>query len=212
MANLAEGNLFMMCSRLNEAALSDVPDGFHIRLCRREELDIWKTIHFDTEDAAREQKPYMTRYFETVYEPSGGEFWSRCLFLCDADDTPIGTCFAWRAYGKVMTIHWYKVKREYEGMGLGRSLLSYVMRTISQSDYPVFLHTHPGCLRAIKLYTDFGFALLEDERVGYRTNDLNVSLPYLRANMPPNAYAALTFAHAPNQFLEAAKLSEFSEF
>lgn len=209
---LADGNLFMMCPRLNKAALSDIPDGYHIRTCRPDELELWKTIHFDDKTVAEEQKPYMTTYFETVYAPEGDEFWNRCLFLCDEDDTPVGTCFAWRAYGKVMTIHWYKIRKDCEGRGLGRALLSHVMRTIAPEDYPVFLHTHPGCFRAIKLYTDFGFSLLTDAEVGYRTNDLDVSLPYLRRMMPADAYDALTFAAATDAFLDAAKTSEFSQF
>ena len=209
---LAGGNLFMMCPRLNESALSDIPDGYHIRTCRREELDLWKVIHFDDETAAREQYPYMTRYFETVYEPAGEKFWNCCLFLCDADDRPVGTCFSWKAYERATTIHWYKVRKECEGNGLGRALLSEVMRKLEMSDYPVFLHTHPGCFRAIKLYTDFGFALLRDPVIGYRTNDLDVSLPYLREMMHAKAYDALKFADAPAWFLEAAKISEFSQF
>lgn len=212
-AQIACGNLFMMCPRLNTAALSEIPDGYHIRTCRRDELDIWKTIHFDDAETAQNQKPYMTRYFETVYEPAGDAFWDRCLFLCtDEDDTPIGTCFAWQAYGRVMTIHWFKIRKAYEGRGLGRALLSAVMRQLAPSDYPVFLHTHPGSFRAIKLYTDFGFALLTDEKIGFRANDLGDALPFLGRMMPGGAYDALRFAAAPDFFLEAAESSPFSQF
>ena len=209
---LAGGNLFMMCPRLNEAALSELPEGFRIRTCRRDELDLWKTIHFDSPETAEEQKPYMTRYFTEVYEPAGNEFWNRCLFLCDADDRPVGTCFAWKAYGCVTTIHWYKIRTDYEGRGLGRALLSHVMRALAPSDYPVFLHTHPGCIRALKLYTDFGFSLLTDAEVGFRANDLEAGLPYLRERMSAPAYEALTFAAAPESFLKAVKTSEISQF
>ena len=209
---LAGGNLFMMCSRLNPSALTEIPDGYHLRTCRPEELDLWKTIHFDDETTAQEQFSYMTDYFRMVYEPAGDEFWNRCRFLCDSDDRPIGTCFAWKAYGTVTTIHWYKIRKEYEGRGLGRALLSDVMRTIAPEEYPVYLHTHPGCFRAIKLYTDFGFSLLRDPMVGFRTNDLEVSLPHLREMMPEPAFQALTFAKAPDDFLAAAKTTEFSQF
>lgn len=209
---IAGGNLFMMCARPNAAAFTEIPEGYHVRFCRPDELDFWKTIHFDDETAAREQKPYMDRYFDTVYAPCGDEFFRRCRFLCTEDDRPVGTCFAWKAYGRVTTIHWYKVVREYEGRGLGRALLSHVLRTVDASEYPVFLHTHPACRRAIRLYTDFGFSLLTDETVGYRKNDLEVSLPYLKNTMTAEAYAALTFASAPEDFLAAAASDEFSHF
>ena len=51
---------------------------------------------------------------------------------------------------------------EYEGKGIGRALLSYVMQSLPQNEYPVFLHTHPASFRAIKLYSDMGFKLLTD--------------------------------------------------
>lgn len=208
----AEGNLFMMCRHIQSSALSDLPQGYHIRLCRREELDLWKSIHFDSEAVAQAQRPFMDEYFDTVYQPQGEAFWQRCFFLCNDQDDPIGTCFAWRAYGKITTIHWYKVKREYEGRGLGRALLSHVMNTLSPSDYPVYLHTHPACLRAIKLYSDFGFSLLTDAVVGYRENDLQAALPYLQENLLPSVYQSLTFSSAEKEFLDAARSSEFSHF
>ena len=209
---LAGGNLFMMCVRPDETEFTDIPEGYHIRTCRPDEIELWKTIHFDDEITAGEQKPYMDLYFKTVYEPEGDEFQNRCLFLCGADDVPVGTCFAWRAYGRITTIHWYKIRKDCEDRGLGRALLSYVMRSVAAEDYPVFLHTHPGCFRAIKLYTDFGFSLLTDAGVGYRTNDLEASLPYLRRMMPEAVYGALTFASAPDELLDAARTSEFSHF
>jgi ribosomal protein S18 acetylase RimI-like enzyme len=210
--NLAGGNLFMMCTGLNREALTEIPEGYHIRTCRKEELDFWKTIHFDNQSDADEQFPYMTEYFRKVYEPAGDEFWKRCLFLCDAEDVPVGTCFVWKAYGCITTIHWYKIRKDCEGRGLGRALLSYVMRSIPAEDYPVFLHTHPGCFRAIKLYTDFGFSILRDAEVVFRKNDREVSLPYLRATMPASVYESLRFADAPDHFLAAVKTTEFSQF
>ena len=212
MSNPAEGNLFMMCSRLNTSALSDIPDGFYIRLCRREELDIWKDMHFDTEAEARDSRPFMDRYFERVYAPAGDEFWKRCFFLCDDADTPVGTCFVWKAYGEVTTVHWYKVKKEWEGRGLGRALLSYVMKTVPASDYPVFLHTHVGCSRAVKLYSDFGFILLTDEKIGSRINHWKESLPYLRENMPADVCNGLIFAQAPKWFLTAVNSDTVDQF
>lgn len=211
-ANIAEGNLFMMCETLNEAALADIPAGFHIRTCRKDELDIWKAIHFDTEAAAREFKPFMDEYFEKVYAPEADKFWDNCMFICNDADEPVGTCFAWTAYGKVTTIHWYKIRREYEGRGLGRALLSHVMRSLNADEYPVFLHTHPACCRAMKLYADFGFSLITDPEVGYRRNDLEISLPYLEQMLLPDVYQALTFAAAPKTFLEAAKSTEYEQF
>ena len=175
---LPDCNLFMMCEALNEAALTSVPEGFHIRPCRRDELEIWKRIHFDTAAEADENHAYMTGFFDRVYAPEGDLFFKKCLFLCDGNDRPIGTCIAWRNFGLASTIHWFKILRGYEGRGLGRALLSEAMRIFPPEEYPVFLHTQPSSYRAIRLYSDFGFSLLTDVRVGHRGNDLSIALPH----------------------------------
>jgi len=212
MTDPADGNLFMMCSRLNPSALTEIPEGFHIRLCRREELDIWKAMHFDTEAEARDARIFMDRYFERVYGPREEDFWNRCFVLCNAADQPIGTCFVWKAYGSITTVHWFKVQKAQEGKGLGRALLSYVMKTVPVSDYPVFLHTHAGCSRAVKLYSDLGFALLTDESVGSRRNHWKESLPYLREKMPADVCDGLIFAQAPKWFLTAVNSDTVDQF
>ena len=210
--DISGGNLFMMCSRLEVSALTELPAEYIIRPCTPEELDIWKAMHFDDEAIASQYYSYMTEYFEQVYGSQRELFFRRCLFLCDNRNTPVGTCFVWKAYGAVTTIQWYKIRQEYEGRGLGRALLSYVMKTVSPSEYPVYLHTHPGCFRAIKLYTDFGFSLVTDEEVGYRTNDLQRALPYLKEVLSECAYQDLRFSAAPAAFLAAAKQTEYSQF
>jgi GNAT superfamily N-acetyltransferase len=91
----------------------------------------------------------MTAFFDGVYAKKGDLFYETCLFVCDANDRPIATCFAWKAYDRITTIHWLKVAKEYEGIGSGRALLSIVMQGLSEDEYPVFPHTQPGSFRAI---------------------------------------------------------------
>jgi hypothetical protein len=46
---IPDKNLFMMCDRLNPRALRPLPDGYHVRYCRRDELAIWKAMPFADE-------------------------------------------------------------------------------------------------------------------------------------------------------------------
>lgn len=82
---------------------------------------------FDDMKSAKEYNGFMTEYFNDVYGSKEDLFFQKCLFVCDKNDTPIGTCFAWKAYEKISTIHWFKVRKNYEGSGIGRALLSIVM-------------------------------------------------------------------------------------
>jgi len=205
-------NLFMMCTRANEAAFAPVPAGYHIRSLRKDELEIWKAFPFDTmEGDIRGEIEYITSYFQKVYAPQEDEFFRRCLVLCDETDAPVGTCFAWKAYGEVWTIHWFKIYAHSEGRGLGRALLTAVMQTIPEDGYPVYLHTQPGSFRAIGLYTDFGFSLLNDAAIGYRENDLPAALLYLRQHMG-SYFEKLRFEHSDGTFCEIAKRTEYSQF
>ncbi len=153
--NVADYNLFMMCCAARKEAFAPLPAGFHFDLCRREELEIWMRFPFDTQEEARQYAPYMARYFQNVYAAKEAEFFARCLFVRAANGAPVGTAFLWRAYGRVNTLHWLKVRREYEGRGIGRALLTRLLMPLAPEEYPVYLHTQPSSYRAIKLYTDF---------------------------------------------------------
>lgn len=209
---MSDKNLFMMCHALNPNAVSDLPDRYHVRTCRRDELSIWNAMPFDDPKMAMEYQAYMTSYFHDVYAERESLFFEKCLFVCDDNDIPVGTCFAWKSYEKTSTIHWYKVLKDYEGKGIGRALLSVVMKSLSVDDYPVYLHTQPSSFRAIKLYSDFGFALLTDRLIGNRKNDLDECLPILKVHMPKAEFEKLRFAKAPDVFLEAVKSSDIDQF
>ncbi len=205
-------NLFMMCSTPNPAAFTDAPVGYHIRPIRPDEMDFWYSIHFDCETGdISEHIAYMKDYFRRVYEPYKDEFFRRCLVICGADDVPRGTCFAWRVYDAHWTVHWYKVSKRCEGRGLGRALLSAVMKTVPEDGYPVYLHTQPSSYRAIGLYTDFGFSLLTDSAIGHRDNHLSECQPILKQFMG-DRYGRLTYAHSDGTLHRAALSVEDNRF
>jgi GNAT superfamily N-acetyltransferase len=205
-------NLFMMCKSLNTLAVREMPLEFHVRTCRKSELEIWKSIHFDDSNTATEYHAFMTNYFNDVYSDKGDLFFEKCLFVCNDDDKPIGTCFIWKAYNKINTLHWFKVLKRYEGRGIGKAILSVVMQDLKYEDYPIYLHTQPSSYRAIKLYSDFGFCLLSDPVIGSRQNDIEVCLPILEKYMPREDFIKLQISEAPKDFLDAVCSSNINEF
>lgn len=202
----------MMCNSLILSATSKLPKGYHVRFCREDELDTWKAMQFDTAELAREYYGFMSNYYNQVYHKKGNLFFQRCVFVCDDNDRPIGTCFLWKSYDEIWTLHWFKVLNEYEGNGIGRALLSYVMESLPQKEYPVFLHTHPSSYRAIKLYSDIGFKLLKDPAIGSRQNDLEECIPILESYMSNSDFEKLQFTKAPQYFLNVVSSSKVEEF
>ena len=211
-AQIPDMNLFMMCEELNKKALSDMPSGFLVRNCRKDELDIWKAMPFDQPGLAKQYYDFMTKFYNSVYAKNGDLFFQKCLFVCNQDDMPIATCFSWKAYGKITTIHWLKVLKNYEGKGIGRALLSIIMTSLHHNEFPVFLHTQPSSYRAIKLYSDFGFYLLSDSIIGNRRNDLHKCLPILKKHMHSQDYQNLRIAKSPKYFLEIVGSTNKIEF
>lgn len=212
MEEIPDKNIFMMCESLKENALSILPKGFHVRSCKRTEFDIWKTMHFDNPIEAKEYDQFMIDFFETTYGGREDLFFKHTLFVCNNKEEPIATCLLWKAYGEFNTIHWLKVLKKYEGLGIGRALLSIIMKDLPKTAYPIYLHTQPGSYRAIKLYSDFGFQLLSDKKVGNRINDLDECLPILKKYMPDKDYQQLKINQAPSYFLNRLKAFDTVEF
>ncbi len=212
MDELPDTNIFMMCERLNRAALAPLPPGYHARTCRPDELAIWKAMPFDDAASAAAHAPFMDAFFATTYGGKEERFFASTRFVCDADDRPVATCGLWRAYDAITTVHWLKVVRAHEGRGIGRAVLSLVLEGLPADRYPVYLHTQPESHRAIKLYSDFGFDLLAGERFGARRNDLDEGLAYLRRHMPEAEVQKLRVRQPPQAFLDVVDRATTIEF
>lgn len=199
-------NLYMMCDRVNPAAFSDLPAGTRLRDLRPDELDIWLEFPFDSKKEAEENRADMEAYYNRVYAPCEAAFYRACKVICDEADAPLATAFLWKSYeGRLHTLHWLKTRKDKEGRGLGKALLTLLLKDLKDSDYPLFLHTHPQCVAAISLYTDFGFDLLRGPAIGGRSNDLEEGLTYLKSEMRQDKFARLRFRDAPELIYEVTK-------
>jgi len=182
-------NLFMACPQVREDAFVPLPEGYTCRFCRKDELDVWKEILSDGDDAG---KRYLDSYFQQHYAPGGDLFFQKCRLVCNKQGIPVATGFLWKYEKGYETVHWLKTRPEFEGRGIGRGLLTILLRDVKS---PVYLHTQPTSVRAIKLYTDFGFYLIDDPMVDGRENHLEVARGYLKTNMSREAYERLAYIH-----------------
>jgi ribosomal protein S18 acetylase RimI-like enzyme len=97
-------------------------------------------------------------------------------------------------------VSWLKTLKECESKGLGRVILTHILKNVNEKDYPIYLHTQPGSFRAIKLYSDFGFKLIRSpEIIDSRKNELKESLPILKEFMIENEYNNLKFCDLENE-------------
>lgn len=195
-------NIFMMCERLNQQALTDLQPDYYFRNCRPEELDIWKAFPFDSDTVPAEYEDLMNQIIKDSYSGNMEAFFRNTLFVCNKEGKPVATCSHWKAYGTINTIHWLKTRKAHEGKGIGRAVLSAIMRRFDHTDYPIYLHTQPGSFRAIKLYSDFGFQLLRGGRLGTRVNELEESLPILQEFMLKKDFECLKIIDTPDYLIK----------
>lgn len=195
-------NIFMMCEKLNEAALTELTREYYFRSCRPDELETWKAFPFDTEMVPAEYENFMNQIIKDTYSEKMNTFFENTLFVCNKEEKPIATCSYWKAYGKINSIHWLKTIKSYEGKGIGRAILSEIMRRFESDDYPIYIHTQPGSYRAIKLYSDFGFKLLRGGQLGARVNELEKCLPILKEFIPKEILQNLEIVNTPDSLIK----------
>lgn len=211
-AEIPDYNIFMMCEQLNKGALSQLPASYHFRNCRPDEMETWKAFPFDSETVPAEYEDFMNQIIHDSYSSNMAAFFHNTIFVCNEADTPIATCSHWKAYGKFNSIHWLKTLKCYEGLGLGRALLSEIMRQFGAPDYPIYIHTQPGSFRAVKLYADFGFKLLRGGKIGHRMNELEKCLPILREFIPAKDFATLEIIATPESFIRLVETETTIQF
>ena len=198
---IPDSNIFMMCEQINEHALTDLNPDYFFRNCQPEELELWKGFPFDSDIVPPEYEDFMNQIIHDSYSRDMDTFFQNTLFVCNKEGTPVATCSYWKAYSKINTIHWFKTRKAYEGKGIGRALLSAIMRRFDRKDYPIYLHTQPGSFRAIKLYSDFGFQLLRGGQIGTRMNELEKYLPILKEFMSKKDFEGLKIIDTPNELI-----------
>ena len=192
-------NLFMMCESLQREAFAPLPAGYSVRLCREDELETWMALT----PKARSRSPSCKTITSGSTKTRGSCFLRSASLSATARTPRWAPAFC----GSLRQNHHPPLAEGAApagSLGLGRGLLSQVLAQAGPEDFPIYLHTHPSCFRAVHLYGEFGFRLLRGPAVGGRSNDLEKSLPYLEQAMPREYFQQLAFADAPQALLQAA--------
>ncbi len=149
-----------------------LPEGFHFVFYKSGDRDAW----IDIEKSAKEFDSYeqglasWTRY----YEGKDGELVNRMVFVENENGEKVATASAfYDVYGRDKSgagwLHWVAVRREYQGRGLSKPLIAYVLNVMKSLGYiHAKIPTQTTTWLACKIYLDFGFVPVPENAVSSR--------------------------------------------
>jgi len=116
---------------------------------------------FDSEFAA------LLRFKED-FMPYVDELYRRCLFIETDDGKKIATANAWWSFvedERRAWLHWVSVEDGYQGLGLGKAIVSKVTHLLKEieGDVDFFLSTQTWSYKAVNIYKQFGYELTNEK-------------------------------------------------
>lgn len=169
--------LFMRREAGAPLAAAALPDGFRFAFYDEGSAMDWARIEtsvleFDAEFAA-------VKHFTEKFLPYGDELGKRCLFVENGNGVKIATATAWWSDisgERRPWLHWVAVDPEYQGLGLGKAIVSRVVELMTEleGDVEFYLSTQTWSYKAIGIYRLNGFeptnekALYVSRRDNYR--------------------------------------------
>lgn len=149
-----------------------LPEGYHFVFYQQGDRDVW----IDIEKSAKEFSSYeqglisWNKYFENRQE----ELPVRMVFIENLTGEKVATATAFfDIYGRDKSgdgwLHWVAVRREYQGRGLAKPLIAYVLNVMRELGYKhAKIPTQTNTWLACKIYLDFGFMPLPKNAINSR--------------------------------------------
>lgn len=153
-----------------------LPKGYRFVFYQPGDRDAW----IDIEKSAKEFSSYEQglESWNRYYCGKEDSLPDRMVFIETADGKKVATATAYYdIYGKDRTdagwLHWVAVRREFQGRGLARALISHTLGLMPGLGYDhAMLSSQTTTWLACKLYLDFGFRpdeeSLEQNQIGWK--------------------------------------------
>lgn len=147
----------------------DLPKGYHFEFYKNGDRDNWIEI----EKSAKEFSDYgegLTAW-NRYYSGRENELLNRMIFAVNDAGEKVATATAfYDIHGKDKSgsgwLHWVAVKREYQGKGLSKPLISHTLKVMKASGYThAKIPTQTTTWLAVKIYLDFGFRPVHENAV-----------------------------------------------
>ncbi len=193
----------MEWDRVQNMTPSKLPEGYTIRGFQDGDEHHWARIEVSVLEFEAEET--AVDYFKEVFFPRKESLKDRCLFLCNPEGIPVATANAWWVEGDLghqAALQWVALMPAYQGLGLGRAIVSAAMALYPtfEANLPVYLHTQTWSHVAVGLYHALGFVVMKTERVGrlnlkdgewIYSNEYEIAMATLDGIMEKNAYKAV---------------------
>ena len=152
-----------------------LPAGFRFSFYKNGDEASWAKIETSVLEFDSEFEALL--YFKGKFKPEIDELVKRCLFIETEKGKKIATATAWWHYiqgERRAWLFWVAVTPEYQGLGLGKALISEVTKLMLEleGDVDLYLHTQTWSHKAFRIYEKFGY-IPTNEKILYRGNRNN---------------------------------------
>ena len=158
---------------LDDIPVMSLPEGFRFVLFQDGDEKNWVDIEVSSGEflSFDEGIEAFNYYYGHCYE----ELKKRCIFIENNEGEKVATTTAFYADYPIGDItgyvHWVSVKKEYQGKGLSKPLVSMALLKMKELGHKgTFLHTQTHTWLAVKVYLDMGFVpiLNENDYLGWQ--------------------------------------------
>lgn len=162
-----------------------LPAGFRFTGFRTGDEKEWAEIETSVGEFKRSVDALV--YFQKNYLPQVNELERRCIFIEKDYGIKAATLTVWWNYTGLRRdpwIHWVAVRPEYQGLGLGKALVSEGMKKLMdiEGDRDIYLHTQTWSYKAINIYRDAGFKITaEPGLAGYENKEYGKAMELLKS-------------------------------
>lgn len=139
----------------------ELPEGYRFVFYQPGDREAWIAI----EQSAKELQSHEhgVKVWEQYYGSVEDTLHDRMIFIENAQGEKVATATAYYDQNGELPpergqVHWVAVRRDHQGKGLAKPLISQVLKVMKQRGHTeAMLHTQTTTWVAVKLYLDFGF-------------------------------------------------------
>lgn len=139
----------------------ELPEGYRFVSYRTGDKDAWIDIELSAKEIL--SRDHGEECWNRYYGNAESQLPERMFFIEDGSGNKVATATAFydiHGNGKPGEgqLHWVGIKREYQGMGLSKPLITFTLNVLKKLGYSsVKIHTQTNTWLACKIYYDLGF-------------------------------------------------------